>query len=87
MVYVTALTGFDHSGRRRKGEIFAASEQTATQLIRAGLVKKTREAQTVNPQKAVSESASASQAAQALPQTIAEAPKRGRKRKQAEESL
>jgi hypothetical protein len=57
----------------------------AAQLIRANLVKNARE-QKENPQVAAFGSASASQAAEALPQMIAEKPKRGKKKKPVEES-
>ncbi|MGC8384597.1 hypothetical protein ACP3P8_18920 [Pseudomonas aeruginosa] len=38
MVLVTALTGFDHGGRRRRDEQFDVSPQHAAALKRNGLV-------------------------------------------------
>lgn len=34
---IKALTGFDHHGLRRAGDVFAVSEQTGAELIAAGL--------------------------------------------------
>ena len=78
MPMVTALRGFEHSGRRSKGERFLVSEQHAKQLERNGLV----EVDGKRPKKAAGKKSSASQAVQVLQQaTVKKSGRGGRKRK------
>ncbi len=73
---VEALTGFDHNGSRRRGAVFAVSDQTAKQLARAGLVRILPD-----PAKAPAQPTSASPQGPASPQTTAPASRRGAKPK------
>lgn len=75
MVLVTATTGFDHGGRRRRGDEFEVSPQQAEALKRNGLV--TYDEAPVDPGSAAGETSSASQAAPASPQTTAKPSRRG----------
>ena len=75
MVLVTAVTGFDHGGRRRRGDEFEVSLQHAKALKRNGLVT-FDEAQT-DPMPAAGETSSASRAAPASPQATAKPSGRG----------
>lgn len=88
MPNVQAITGFEHGGKRKRNEIFFASESHAIALSRAGLVIVLNDDV---PTRAVSEEVELSvlEAAQVLPeQTLAESEngetqkKRGRKPKQ-----
>lgn len=81
MVMVTARTSFEHGGRRRPGDEFDVSEHQAKQLAARGLVHPT--VSDNDPSVAAGELSSASQAAQALPQTTAKPSGRGGKRKKA----
>lgn len=72
---VEALTGFDHGGRRRKGDRFPVSPAVAKELARVGLVRIPRD-----PEKAPAQRSSASPAGQASPQTTAKKSKPGAKR-------
>ncbi|WP_201264176.1 hypothetical protein [Pseudomonas aeruginosa] len=67
MVLVTATSGFDHGGQRRRGEVFDVSTQHAIALKKKGLV--TYDENQVDPAKAAGEMSSASQVAPASPQT------------------
>lgn len=88
MPKVQAITSFEHGGKRKRNEIFFASESQAIALSRAGLVIVLNDSV---PTKAVSEEVelSALEAAQVLPeQTLSKSEngdtpkKRGRKPKQ-----
>lgn len=73
---VEALTGFDHHGSRRRGDKFPTSDQTAKDLVRAGLVRIV----TDRPEKAAGKPSSASPAAQASPQKTSSSSKGGGKK-------
>ncbi|GHC19425.1 hypothetical protein SAMN05443545_101291 [Aidingimonas halophila] len=75
MPTVEALTGFDHHGPRRRGAQWSASDQTAKDLSRAGLVRILPD-----PAKAPAQRSSASPQGRASRQTTAGASKRGGKR-------
>lgn len=88
MPNVQALTGFEHGGKRKRNEVFFASEAQAIALSRAGLVIIQNDSV---PTKAVSKEVELSvlEAAQVLPeQTLSKSEngetqkKRGRKPKQ-----
>lgn len=78
MVLVTATAGFDHVGRRQRGEVFDVSQQQAIALKRKGLV--TYDENQVDPDQAAGETSSASQVAQASAQTTARKSGRGGKK-------
>lgn len=82
MVMVTARTSFEHGGSRRTGDEFEVSEHQAKQLVTRGLVHAT--VSDSDPSKAAGELSSASQAAQASPQTTAKPSGRGGRRKKVE---
>ncbi|EPO7918061.1 hypothetical protein ACQYZM_29520 [Pseudomonas aeruginosa] len=81
MVLVTATTGFDHGGRRKRGEEFDVSPQQALALKRNGLV--TYDENQSDPEPAAGEKSSASQVAPVSPQTTARQSGRGAKKKPA----
>lgn len=81
MVSVTALTGFEHGGKRKRADVFDVSEAHAKALKRAGLVS--YEASQVDPIDAAGAKLSASPAAQVSPQTTAKKPSTGAKGKKA----
>jgi hypothetical protein len=78
MILVTALQGFDHGGKRRRGDEFELSLQQAQLLKRKGLVSYDEPA--ADPESAAGEKSSASPAAPASPQTTATKSKRGAKK-------
>lgn len=78
MVLVTATAGFEHAGSRKRGEAFEVSQQQAVALKRKGLV--TYDENQVDPDQAAGEMSSASQVAQASPQTTAKKSGRGGKK-------
>lgn len=82
MQTVEALTGFDHGGKRCRGDQFKVSDNVAQQLSRARLVRVIE----ARPQKVAGAKSSASPAAQASPQTTAKRSKRGGRKSQAAES-
>ncbi|MCY1280850.1 hypothetical protein D9M68_888020 [compost metagenome] len=69
MVLVTAITGFDHGGRRRRGDEFEVSLQQARALKRNGLVAYAEDR--ADPTSAAGETSSASRAAPVSLQTTA----------------
>ncbi|MCY1365648.1 hypothetical protein D9M69_525060 [compost metagenome] len=75
MVLVTATAGFDHGGRRARGDEFEVSLQQARALRGKGLVR--FDEQQADPACAAGETSSASPAAPASPQTTAKASRRG----------
>lgn len=78
MKQVEALSGFEHGKRRYRGDRFQVSEQHATHLERAGLIKVLGDGPTPeNPSIAGGEMSSASPADPASPQTIASPSRRG----------
>lgn len=83
MVKVTARASFEHGGKRRPGDEFEVSEFQARELVRRGLVAMTEGDR--NPLPAAGEPSSASQAAQASPQTTAKPSGRGGRRQKAAE--
>lgn len=83
MTRVIALQSMEHSGPRRRGEVFEVSPQAAAQLAARGLVR--LHADRPVPSGAAGTPSSASPAAQVLPQTTAKPSGRGGKRKKAAE--
>lgn len=75
MVLVTATAGFEHGGRRRRGDEFEVSLQQAKALKRNGLV--TYDEEQADPRSAAGETSSASPAVPASPQTTAKRSGRG----------
>lgn len=82
MQTVEALTGFDHGGKRGRGDRFQVSDNVAQQLARARLVRIVE----ARPQKVAGAKSSASPAAQASTQTTAKKSKRGDKATKSAES-
>lgn len=72
-IAVKALTGFDHYGRVRKGQVLTLPIHTANQMGQRGLVRPILEAKPTAPPSvpspAVGAKSSALPAAQVLPQT------------------
>lgn len=79
MIEVIAITGFEHGGRRRRGEQFFVSEQVATRLKAKRLVAVVEDA--AHPMKPAGAPSSASQAGQASPQTTSPESESGAKRR------
>ncbi|MFV5212701.1 hypothetical protein ACLIIZ_03100 [Azonexus caeni] len=81
MPYVIALQSFDHGQRRSKGARFYASDREAEKMRRKGLVMIDASLlQESRPTKPAGVPSSASQAGQALPQTMLPESKPGAKR-------
>ena len=81
MVAVTALSSFEHGGKRKRDDVFEVSDTHAKALKRAGLVS-FDEAQG-DPIDAAGAKSSASPVAQVSPQTTAKRSGSGAKRKKA----
>jgi len=80
MPKVQAITGFEHGGKRKRDEVFIASESHAIALSRAGLVIILNDDV---PTKAVSKEVGLSvlEAAQALPQQTLNKSENGEKKR------
>jgi len=77
MKTVVAIQSFQHSGPRRRGDVFEVSDQTADKLTRAGLVRSYQKAAKNNPLMAVGEKPSASPAVRVSRRRTAKKSKRG----------